>query len=163
MPVATNAEPGLTRRQLLARSASTVALAGLGGLAAPFLSRAADRPAIAHGVQSGDVSTSSAMVWGRADRAARMQVDCSTAESFASIVRSCSIDALPDHDFTAKLLLEGLPSGQDFFYRVRFDDIGDGTAGETLIGHFRTAPAEPRSISFVWSGDTAGQGWGIDP
>ncbi|MDO9564928.1 MAG: twin-arginine translocation signal domain-containing protein, partial [Bradyrhizobium sp.] len=34
----------LTRRQLLVRSASTVALAGLGGLAAPYLSRAADRP-----------------------------------------------------------------------------------------------------------------------
>src|ERR1019366_2636057 len=28
---------------------------------------------------------------------------------------------------------------------------------------FRTAPAEQASVSFVWSGDTAGQGWGIDP
>ena len=31
-----------------------------------------------------------------------------------------------------------------------------------MIGRFRTAPADRRSISFVWSGDTAGQGWGID-
>ena len=31
-----------------------------------------------------------------------------------------------------------------------------------MVGRFRTAPAERRSISFVWSGDTAGQGWGID-
>jgi alkaline phosphatase D len=154
---------GLTRRQLLVRSASTAALAAIGGLTRPYLSRAADRPRIDCGVQSGDVSTSSAVVWGRADRAARMQVDCSTVESFATILRSSAIDALPDHDFAAKLLLEGLPSGQDFFYRVRFDAICDGTAGETLTGHFRTAPAEPRSISFVWSGDTAGQGWGIDP
>ena len=30
------------------------------------------------------------------------------------------------------------------------------------IGRFRTAPADRRDISFVWSGDTAGQGWGID-
>ena len=30
------------------------------------------------------------------------------------------------------------------------------------IGRFRTAPADRRSVSFVWSGDTAGQGWGID-
>ncbi|HEY2134958.1 MAG TPA: alkaline phosphatase D family protein, partial [Xanthobacteraceae bacterium] len=29
-------------------------------------------------------------------------------------------------------------------------------------GHFRTAPDVPRSLSFVWSGDCAGQGWGID-
>ena len=31
-----------------------------------------------------------------------------------------------------------------------------------MVGHFRTAPPDQRSISFVWSGDTAGQGWGID-
>jgi alkaline phosphatase D len=30
------------------------------------------------------------------------------------------------------------------------------------VGHFRTAPSERRSVSFLWSGDTAGQGWGID-
>src|SRR5207245_1757366 len=29
-------------------------------------------------------------------------------------------------------------------------------------GGFRTAPIERRGVSFVWSGDTAGQGWGID-
>jgi alkaline phosphatase D len=71
---------------------------------------------------------------------------------------------LPDSDFTAKPLVEGLPPGQDVFYRVRLHDVGESTiAGETQIGHFRTAPDQPRSISFVWSGDTAGQGWGIDP
>ena len=71
---------------------------------------------------------------------------------------------MPDSDFVAKLLLEGLPSGQDIFYRVRFDDLSEsGIEGETLVGHFRTAPTEPSTISFVWSGDTAGQGWGIDP
>ena len=31
-----------------------------------------------------------------------------------------------------------------------------------MTGRFRTAPRDRRSISFVWSGDTAGQGWGID-
>ena len=31
-----------------------------------------------------------------------------------------------------------------------------------MVGRFRTAPADRRSITFVWSGDTAGQGWGID-
>jgi alkaline phosphatase D len=93
-----------------------------------------------------------------------MQVECSTTESFAAIIRSSSVDALPDRDFTANLLLQGLPPGQEGFYRVRFDDIAEvGISGETQIGHFRTAPDDLRSISFVWSGDTAGQGWGIDP
>ena len=164
MPIAKRAKQGLTRRQLLVRSASTIALAGLGGFARPYLSRAADRPQITSGIASGDVSTESAVIWARADRPARMQVDCSTVESFRTIIRTASVQALPDSDFTAKLVLEGLPPGQDIFYRVRFEDIADaGISGEAQVGHFRTAPAEQRSVSFAWSGDTAGQGWGIDP
>src|SRR3984893_14926350 len=164
MAIAIRAKQVLTRRQLRVRSASTVALAGLGSLAKPYLSRAADRPRIACGLASGDVSAGSAVVWARADRPARMHVECSTLESFRTILRVGSADALPDHDFTSKVLLEGLPPGQDIFYRVRFEDIAEsGISGETQVGHFRTAPADKRSVSLVWSGDTAGQGWGIDP
>jgi alkaline phosphatase D len=73
------------------------------------------------------------------------------------------VDALPETDFTAKALLEGLPAGQDIFYRVRFQDHSSpNIVGETQVGHFRTAPGDRRSVSFLWSGDTAGQGWGID-
>ena len=163
MAIAIRAKRGLTRRHLLVRSASTIALAGLGGLAGPYLSRAADRPRITSGLASGDVSTDSAVVWARADRPARMRVECSTVESFKTIVGVASSEALPESDFTSKVLLEGLPPAQDLFYRVRFEDFGEaGISGETQIGHFRTAPADRSSISFVWSGDTAGQGWGID-
>jgi alkaline phosphatase D len=164
MAIARCAKQGPTRRHLLVRSASTVALAGLGGLARPYLGRAADRPQIACGLQSGDVSAGSAVVWARADRPARMQVECSTLESFKTIIRVASSEALPEHDFTSKVQLEDLPPGQVIFYRVTFEDIGDaGISGETQTGHFRTAPADKSSISFVGSGDTAGQGWGIDP
>ncbi|MGY4330638.1 phosphodiesterase/alkaline phosphatase D-like protein [Bradyrhizobium sp. LB7.2] len=148
-----------TRRQFLVRSTSSLAAATL---AKPHLSRAADRPQIAGGIQSGDASDGSAVVRARADRPARMQVECSIVESFKTIIASASSDALPDTDFTSKLLLNDLPLGQDIFYRVRFDDIAIGIADESRIGHFRTAPAAGRSISFLWSGDTAGQGWGID-
>ena len=169
MAIAIRAKRSLTRRDLLVRSASTLALVGAGSLARPHLSRAADRPQIACGIASGDVSTDSAVVWSRADRPARMQVEYSTRESFTNIVGSASSQALPDGDFTSKVLLENLPSGQDIFYRVRFEDIAaSGIFGETQIGRFRTAPtlqaSRPQtSVSFVWSGDTAGQGWGIDP
>jgi alkaline phosphatase D len=163
MAIAIRAKQGISRRHLLVRSASTIALAGLAGLARPYLSRAADRPQIAGGVASGDVSTDSAVVWARADRPARMRVECSSVETFKTIICTASLDALPESDFTSKVLLDGLPSGQDIFYRVRFEDLAlSGISGETQVGHFRTAPADKRSISFVWSGDTAGQGWGID-
>lgn len=151
-----------TRRQFLVRSTSSLAVASLGTLATPYLSRAADRPGITGGIQSGDVSDGSAVVWARADRPARMRVECSTVESFKSIVAAASRAALPDADFTAKLLLNDLPAGQDIFYRVRFEDVATGIAGESRVGRFRTAPAAGQSISFLWSGDTAGQGWGID-
>ena len=73
------------------------------------------------------------------------------------------VDALPETDFTAKALIEDLPAGQDIFYRIRFQDLADpGISSEPEIGRFRTAPTDRRSVSFVWSGDTAGQGWGID-
>ena len=148
MAIAIRGKQGLTRRQLLVRSASIVALAGLGTLAKPYLSRAADRPQIAGGIQSGDVSADSAVIWARADRPARMRVECSTVESFKTIFHAASLDAPPDRDFTAKLLLEGLPAGQDIFYRVRFENLDEsGLAGETQVGRFRTAPTELRSIS----------------
>jgi alkaline phosphatase D len=71
--------------------------------------------------------------------------------------------ALPETGFTARVVLTDLPAGQDIFYRVAFLDLGDlRTASAPASGHLRTAPADRRDVSFVWSGDTAGQGWGID-
>ena len=163
MPIAIRAGQSLNRRQWLVRSATTCAVAGLGSLARPYLSRAADRPLITSGIQSGDVSADSAVIWARADRPARMQVECSTLESFRTIIGAASAEALPAGDFTSKVLLGGLPAGQDIFYRVRFESLdGPGIAGETQVGHFRTAPLARSNVSFAWSGDTAGQGWGID-
>jgi alkaline phosphatase D len=152
----------ISRRRMLASAWGAGVVTMLGGVARPYLSRAADRPHITHGIQSGDVSADGAIVWARADRASRMIVEASTTESFRDIIRVVSADALPDSDFTAKILLDRLPGGQDIFYRVRFHDIAEPMiAGEAQVGRFRMAPTAKRDVSFVWSGDTAG-GWGID-
>src|SRR4051794_36101647 len=164
MPIAIAAKRGLSRRQLLVRSAATIAVGGMGSIAKPYLSRAADRPAIACGIQSGDVSANAAVIWARADRPSRMQVEYSLLENFRTILGASSAEALPDSDCTSKLLLDGLPAGQDIFYRVRFENRDEsGISGEIRLGRFRTAPSDRSSVSFVWSGDTLGQGWGIDP
>ena len=103
------------------------------------------------------------MVWARTDRPARLSFDIATSDSFKNVIRSVSLDALPESDFAVKALIDGLPPGQDIFYRVRSADLSDtSVGGEPMTGRFRTAPADRRSLSFVWSGDTAGQGWGID-
>ncbi|HUI94816.1 MAG TPA: alkaline phosphatase D family protein [Xanthobacteraceae bacterium] len=151
-----------TRRRLLKLAGASAAFTAAGGIARPCLSRAADRPQVSHGVQSGDVSTDSGIVWARADRPARMLVETATSDSFKD-ARGVFVDALPETDFTAKALIEDLPAGQDVFYRIRFQDISDPKViGEPMVGRFRTAPSDRRSVAFTWSGDTCGQGWGID-
>ncbi|MGA8003714.1 MAG: alkaline phosphatase D family protein, partial [Pseudolabrys sp.] len=153
----------ITRRRFLTTLASTATTTALSTFAAPALSRSAQRPIITHGVQSGDVSIDSGMVWARTDRPARMLIEAATTDSFNDIRHTSFVDALPETDFTANTLLEDLPSGQDIFYRLRFQDLSSPKViGEPVVGRFRTAPSDRRSISFVWSGDTAGQGWGID-
>ena len=148
----------LNRRSVLAGGAAFGAL-----LAAPALVRAGTRPSFTHGVQSGDVDTQSGMIWTRVDRPARIRTEIATTESFADAIELAPIDALPETDFTMKRLLADLPAGQDVFYRFTAADLGDINAvSEPIVGRFRTAPANRRSVRFAWSGDTVGQGWGID-
>ena len=139
-------ERALTRRRLLTAAASSAALAAIGGWPKPALSRAADRPVITHGIQSGDVSVDAGIAWARADRPARMLVQVATSDSFRSIRNEVFVDALPETDFTAKALIENLPAGQDVFYRIRFQDHSFPTVlGAPQVGRFRTAPSERRS------------------
>src|ERR1700758_4788987 len=153
---------GLSRRRFLSTTAATGAGA-LGAIAMPYLSRAADRPQVSHGVQSGDIGANGGVVWARADRPSQMLVEVATTESFNNARLLPPIAALPESDFTAKMLLENLPAGQDIFYRIRFRDLSHpDISGEPATGHFRTAPTERRDVSFVWGGDVAGQGWGIN-
>ncbi|MDR3465171.1 MAG: alkaline phosphatase D family protein [Xanthobacteraceae bacterium] len=156
--------PPLSRRRFLATTAGAGVASAFGSLAAPYLSRAADRPLVTHGVQSGDVTRDSGMVWARADRPAQLLVEVATTESFADARALPPIDALPESDFTAKLLIDDLPSDQTIFYRARFRDLAHvDVEGEPVVGRFRTAPAGRRDVSFVWGGDVGGQGWGINP
>ena len=154
----------VNRRRLLETMGSAAAAVGFDGVARPYR-QPRRRPAAHHpwhpvGRRIGSIP---AMVWARADRPSRMKVEVATTDSFKTIHSGIFVDALPESDFTAKALLEGLPAGQDIFYRIRFADLSAPTVlSEPMTGRFRTAPADRRSVSFVWSGDTAGQGWGID-
>jgi alkaline phosphatase D len=153
----------MSRRNFLQTSIAAGAGVSSGLVAMPGLSRAGDRPQISHGLQSGDVSGHSGVVWARADRPSRAIFEVATTDSFKDIKQSVYVDVLPESDFTANVRLKDLPAGQDIFYRVKLQDLFEPTiVGEPMVGHFRTPSAEKKSITFCWSGDTAGQGWGID-
>ena len=154
--------PIQSRRQILKLAGASALMVPV-GLALPRISRAASRPLVTHGLQSGDIGANHGVVWARADRPARAVFEVATNEGFRDARTLPYADVLPEHDYVAKLLAEDLPAGQDIFYRVTFSDLTDVNAvSEPLSGRFRTAPADLRDITFTWSGDTAGQGWGID-
>ncbi|MEU0244414.1 alkaline phosphatase D family protein [Streptomyces sp. NPDC006235] len=149
-------------RGSLAASAALTLPTALG--AAPAFARSG-RPAAGWGVQAGDVTRDSGLVWVRSDRPARMIVETSATESFRNPRRWHGPLLGPGTDFTGTTRLHGLPSGEQIHYRVLLADPDDPRrTGEPVNGTFRTASGKRRDgVRFVWSGDLAGQGWGINP
>jgi alkaline phosphatase D len=163
----------LTRRKFLAGSAGLVGAAALTtghreslyaqGTAPAVVTPDAARPTFPSGVQSGDVVGDRAMVWSRTDRPSRMVVEVSTQQSFANARRMVGPAALADSDFTARVDLTGLPADADIFYRVLFQNLQDPKVWSApMLGSFHTPPTKRRTVTFAWSGDEAGQGWGIN-
>jgi alkaline phosphatase D len=126
---------------------------------APSLVRA--RPRLTHGVAAGDAWTDGALVWARSDVPATMIVEAAATEDFArpTVVRGPMLTL--DSDGTGRVRLHGLEPGQHVFYRVTLEGE-DGVRAEPVTGAFTTAPAAITDIKFIWSGDVAGQGWGIN-
>ncbi len=154
---------------------SSTALAGAGLLPAVLraqtapaaITRDAARPLLSSGLQSGDVLADRAIVWARASNEARMWIEWSTTSQFANTTAVRGPDLLPDSDGTGRVDLTGLPAGQDIFYRVVLEDLRNAnTRSPAYTGHFRTPQASnrpaTRPLRLVWSGDTAGQGYGIN-
>lgn len=155
-------DPDKNRRRLLQGMGAGLLLPGLG--AAPALIAAPNaRPKLTDGVQAGDLLGDRAVIWSRCDRPARMIVEWDTRSAFRHPRRVVGPMTDGRLDYTARIDLRGLPADQSIFYRVRFEDARDGSLSEPWFGHLRSAPARPRDIRFVWGGDTAGQGFGINP
>ncbi|MEV8032480.1 alkaline phosphatase D family protein [Streptomyces sp. NPDC086182] len=149
-------------RGSLAASAALALPTALGSAPAFALS---GRPKAGWGVQAGDVSADSGLVWVRSDRPARMIVETSATGTFRN-PRRWHGPMLGTHtDFTGTTRLRGLPSGEQIHYRVLLADPDDPRrTGEPVSGTFRTTPHGRRDgVRFLWSGDLAGQGWGINP
>ena len=123
-------------------------------------------PALPQGVAAGAAGPDRFVVWSRCDRPARMIVEYATTDRFTDVRRIQGPAALGNTDFTARTVLRDLPRGQRIFYRVLFQDLGDlNRVSAPATGSFATAPtaAPDRDVTLVWSADTVGQGWGINP
>jgi alkaline phosphatase D len=150
----------LSRRQFL----RTGAVAGAALVAAPGRAPAfvRSRPVLTHGIQSGDVTARSGIVWARADRPSRMLVRLNGGHRRRRWIEGPVLT--PATDLTGKVRLEHLRPGAEVDYDVVLQDLRDpAVLSEPLAGSFRTAPCDRRDVSLTWSGDLAGQGWGINP
>jgi alkaline phosphatase D len=121
------------------------------------------RPKIPYGVMSGEVSGNRAVIWSRADRPSRMVVEYALESNFAQAKRVLGAVVDSTSDFTGRLSLLGLPTDRPVFYRVQFQDLDQPKAlSEPVLGQLQI-PSSQQNIFFAWGGDTAGQGWGINP
>ena len=141
-----------------------------------------NRLTLPSGISTGDVTTNSGVLWSRASGPGRLVATLLAVDdggsplrggrAFRRVLRGTA--ATEATDFTAKINAAHLPAGTRFALTMHFEDA-EGNAGETARGSFATAPGSPangtgrlrssrppRRQSFVWSGDTAGQGWGIN-
>ena len=136
-----------------------------------------NRLTLPSGIATGDVTTNSGVLWSRASGPGRLVASLLAVDdagsplrggrAFQRVLRGSAATA--DTDFTARIAAEHLPAGTRFAVSMHFEDA-EGNAGETARGSFSTAPnkgllssgRQARGQSFVWTGDTAGQGWGIN-
>lgn len=159
-----------SRRRFLIQSGNTLGLAAAGWVLPPcampaIVTAESARPRLDYGIQFGDVGARGGTVWARSDRTARMLVEVADDESFRRARRLRGPWASAASDFTARLDVPLLPGRERQFVRVAFEDEHSGARSDWTAGSFRRAPRgqhDARPVRFVWGGDVAGQGWGIN-
>ncbi len=159
----------LGRRSLLSGGGALLAGGCAGGpprqAARAARGRARQGPGAPLAIQSGDASASSVVLWAKGSGPGRLVVEWTARadRDFRGAVRRVGPLATAATDHTARLVAADLPSGARLAYRVAFLDEASGTLSPFVEGTTRTAPGGDGDLLFAWSGDTAGQGWGIDP
>lgn len=125
-----------------------------------FLKAEAERPQAPHGVASGFTSKGAPVIWSRCDRPATMWVETSEGPLFGTPKRFRGPAALPENDFCTTLVI---PAHVEFtHYRVRYESlVHPGRMSGETVGTLNVQPRADRPLRLVWSGDTAGQGYGI--
>jgi len=151
-----------TQGYAVCRRAGGVALSLAWILTAVNAIAADDVPAMEQGIQIGDLAPGRAVVWSRTDRPARMMVEYAFNDQFSDARTIRGPYAFAGTDFTARQDLVGLPEGEEVFLKVWFEDLTNARhPSEPVTGHFHTIGKQD-NIRFIWGGDTAGQGWGIN-
>ena len=117
---------------------------------------------VTHGIASGDVTATSAVVWARASGRARMHVEIATNAAMAGAKSGGNAQASEETDFTAQVTVTGLQPDTRYWYRVWLAGAGGrgrSDVSESPIGTFRTPPdaGQSQAVTFVVGADVGGQ------
>jgi alkaline phosphatase D len=101
------------------------------------------------GVAAGDVSSSSAVLWGKANKAGGYSLDVATNRRFRNF-KPHFVVAKKGRDNTVQLRVKRLKANTRYWFRF----VGNN-GRRSEVGRFRTAPkpSQNRTIKFAWSGD----------
>ena len=105
--------------------------------------------AFREGVANGDVSSTSAIIWTRADKSGAVRFEVARDKRFRRLVRNGRVRARKSADNTVQVNVRRLKPATRYFYRfVRGKD-------RSAVGTFKTAPktSANRTIRFAWTGD----------
>jgi alkaline phosphatase D len=114
-----------------------------------------NRPYISHGVASGEVTHTSAVLWARSNEPSLLKFEISKDQSFKKKPIIKIVKADKEMDSTAQVKIDGLIPNTIYRYHVKA--IG---GSNEAVGTFKTAPDEnaEEPLTLVWGGDTGGQG-----
>ena len=120
------------------------------------------------GMQIGEVSDGTAIIWARLPYPANVEVTWS-ADGEAGLAspaahRLKAPQALDVTDFTTRVRLTGLPPDAQIHVKVEARGLEAAHAQPWVRKSvFRSVPATARPVRFAWSADVNGQGFGINP
>jgi alkaline phosphatase D len=103
-----------------------------------------------YGVAAGDVSSSSAVLWTRSDKAGRLTLQVARDKRFRHGVKGYGLRSRKSHDNTVQRRATKLKAGKRYYYR-----FVQGKR-KSSRGTFVTAPKSSSNgtVRFAWSGDT---------
>ena len=103
-----------------------------------------------HGVTAGDVTASSAILWGHADRRSVVVLELARDRGLHKGLRRFALLARRSDDYTVQRKVGGLLPGTRYWYRFR------AGRGRSALGTFATAPrpGANATVEFAWTGDT---------
>lgn len=116
------------------------------------------QPVFTHGVASGDVTSTSAILWTRVDRQTSVKVEVwdNPALTGQKAFQATEPQTSSVVDFTVKIEATGLTPDSTYYYRFRHGDKAGGSVSP--VGTFKTAPdsGAPANVKFTFTGDSDG-------